>query len=190
VTEFQSALDALAADDLHGLPDGQVLDRVAVLVAARNRSDAELTRTVRHADVTSAVEQDGLRSVRSWLIGRVRLSPNDATRVVRSGRVLGHFPTLAAGLAAGAVTAAQVNVVAEKVGSAEVARAQEQGIDLAAFDRDWAAVAAESRHDALVLAVQAFEGGAGAAVRQPARRRQPAHAAHRQAARGGGHRPG
>jgi len=157
VSEFQSALDALAADDLFGLSDGQVLDRTALLVQLGNRVAAELTRTVRHADTTSAVEHDGLKSMRSWLIGHVHLAPNDAARVVRSGRALGHFPALAAGFAAGAITAAQVNVVAEKVGSGEVARAQEQGIDLAAFDRDWAAVAAESRHDALVLAVQAFE---------------------------------
>ena len=157
MAEFQSALDALAADHLHGLADGQVLDRVAALVAARNRLDAELTRTVRHAETTQAVERDGLKSMRSWLIGHVRLSPNDAMRVVRSGRALAHFPALAAGFAEGAVTAAQVNLVAEKVGAPEVAQAQEQGIDLPAFDRDWAAVAAESRHDALLLVVQAFE---------------------------------
>jgi len=157
VTELQSALDALAADDLFALSDGQVLDRTALLVAARNRMDAELTRTVRHADTTSAVEHDGLKSPRSWLIGHVRLSPADAGRVVRSGRALAHFPTVAAGFADGAITAAQVNVVAEKVGSAEVVRAQEQGIDLAAFDQAWAQVAVAAPHQSLVAAVQAFE---------------------------------
>jgi len=158
VSELQSALDALAVEDLHGLSDGQVLDRTALLVAARNRMDAELTRTARHADTISAVERDGLRSLRLWLIGHVRLSPADAGRVVRSGRALEHFPTLAAGFADGVITAAQVNVVAEKVGSAEVARAQEQGIDLAAFDQAWAQVAVEAPHQSLVAAVQAFEG--------------------------------
>jgi len=158
VSELRSALDALAADDLHGLSDGQVLDRTAMLVQLGNRVAAELTRTVRHADATSAVERDGLRSLRSWLIGHVRLSPADAGRVVRSGRALEHFPTLAAGFADGVITAAQVNVVAEKVGSAEVARAQEQGIDLAAFDQAWAQVAVEAPHQSLVAAVQAFEG--------------------------------
>ena len=115
MSELHSALDALAADDLHLLADGQVLDRTAMLVQLGNRVAAELTRTVRHADTSQAAERDGLKSMRSWLIGHVRLSPADASRIVRSGRALEHFPVLAAEFAEGAVTAAQVNVVAEKV---------------------------------------------------------------------------
>ncbi|OMQ16120.1 endonuclease [Modestobacter sp. VKM Ac-2676] len=157
MSELTSALDALATEDLHGLSDGAVLDRTALLVAVQNRIAAELTRTVRHAEVTQAVERDGLKSMRSWLIGHARLAPVEATRLVRSGRALAHFPALAAGFAEGAVTAAQFDVVADEVGDHERARAQEQGIDLAAFDRDWATVAAESRHAALVLAVQRFD---------------------------------
>jgi hypothetical protein len=38
--ELSSVLDALAADDLHELSDGQVLDRVALLVAVVNRANA------------------------------------------------------------------------------------------------------------------------------------------------------
>jgi len=157
VSELRSALDALAADDLHGLSDGQVLDRTALLVALGNRVAAELTRTVRHAELTQAAERDGLTSIRSWLVGHARLAPNDASRIVRSGRALEHFPVLAAGFAEGVVTAAQVNVVAEKVGPGEVARAAEQGIDLARFDEAWTAVATEAPHQVLVAAVQAFK---------------------------------
>ncbi|MCZ2819214.1 DUF222 domain-containing protein [Modestobacter sp. VKM Ac-2977] len=157
MSELMSALDALAAEELHGLTDGGVLDRVAELVAVQNRVAAELTRTVRRADTTQAAEHDGLKSMRSWLIGHTRLSASDASRILRSGRALEHFPALAAGFADGQVTAAQVNVVAEKVGESEVARAAEQGIDLAAFDQVWALVAAESPHQSLVAAVQAFE---------------------------------
>jgi hypothetical protein len=157
VSELMSALDALAAEELHGLTDGGVLERVAELVAVQNRIAAELTRTVRRADAMQAAEHDGLKSMRSWLIGHARLAPMDASRIVRSGRALEHFPALSAGFADGSVTAAQVNVVAEKVGPGEAARAAEQGIDLAAFDRVWARVAAESPHQSLVAAVQAFE---------------------------------
>src|ERR1700710_1268847 len=114
--ELQSALDALAVDDLHGFSDGQVLDRTAMLVAVVNQANAELTRTVRHGECTQAAEHDGLKSMRSWLIGHVRLAPAEASRIVRSGRALEHFPAMAAGFAAGAITAAQVNVVAEQVG--------------------------------------------------------------------------
>jgi len=156
VSELQSALDALAADDLHGLSDGQVLDRATLLVQLVNRATAELTRTVRHAENTQAGEHDGLKSMRSWLVGHVRLSPSDAGRIVRSGRVLEHFPVLAAGFADGDVTAAQVNAVAEQIGAAEVARAQEQDVDLAAFDRDWATIATQAPHDVLKAAVALF----------------------------------
>lgn len=130
--ELTSVLDALAADDLHDLSDGQVLERVALLVAVANRANAVLTRTVRHAETTQAAEHDGLKGMRSWLTGHARLAPAEASRIVRSGRALEHLRALAAGFADGDVTAAQVNVVAAAVGPAEVARAAEQGVDLAA----------------------------------------------------------
>ena len=155
--ELSSALDALAAEDLHDLSEGQVLDRVALLVAVVNRANAELTRTVRHAENTQACEHDGLKSIRSWLIGHPRLSAREAGRLVRAGRALEHFPALAAGFAEGSITAAQVDVVASAVSPGEVARAAEQGIDLAAFDRDWATIAAGARHETLVEAVGMFQ---------------------------------
>jgi len=156
VSELQSALDALVAEDLHGFSDGQVLDRTALLVQVVNRASAELTRTVRHAETAQAAERDGLKTMRSWLVGHARLSPAEASRVVRSGRALAEFPAVAAAFAEGHVTAAQVDVVAAKVGPGEVAQAAEQGIDLGAFDRAWARVAVEAPHQALVTAVQAF----------------------------------
>ena len=157
MSELRSALDALAIEDLHGLDDGQVLDRTALLVAARNRLDAELTRTVRHAESTRACEHDGLKTMRSWLVGHARLAPAEASRIVRSGRALEHLPALSAGFADGEVTAAQVDVVTKVVGPTEVARAAEQGVDLGAFDRDWATVAAGARHDVLAQTVGLFE---------------------------------
>jgi len=73
VGERQSALDALAAEDLHVLPAAVQLARTAELVRARNRIDAELARTVRIADLTQAPEHDGLTTMRSWLRGHARL---------------------------------------------------------------------------------------------------------------------
>src|SRR3954467_11597930 len=157
VGELQSSLDALAADDLQPLSAGQVLDRTAFLVALVNRASAELSRTVRHAENSQAAEHDGLKSMRSWLVGHARLAPAEASRVVRAGQVLEHFPVLAAGFAAGEITAAQIEVVAKVVGPGEVARAAEQGVDLGAFDRDWAVIAAGARHDVLVEAVALFD---------------------------------
>ena len=58
--ELQSALDALASDDLFALSDAQVLDRTAELVSIVNRATAELTRTVRHGELSQAAGHDGL----------------------------------------------------------------------------------------------------------------------------------
>lgn len=124
MSELRSALDALAADDLHMLSEGQVLDRTALLVQIGNRVAAELTRTVRHGELTQAAERDGLMSMRSWLVGHARLAPNDASKVVRSGRTLEHFPALAAAFADGEVTAARVDLVADAVRPADVAEAE------------------------------------------------------------------
>jgi hypothetical protein len=157
VGELRSLLSAFSAEDLTVLPAGVKLERIALLVAVQNQIAAEVTRSVRDAEATQAAEHDGLKSMRSWLIGHARLAPAEAMRMVRSGRVLEHFPALAAGFAEGSVTAAQVNVVAEKVGPTERAAAAEQGIDLAAFDEAWAAVAAEAPHQVLAVAVQAFD---------------------------------
>ncbi|MEU2350267.1 DUF222 domain-containing protein [Modestobacter sp. NPDC049651] len=154
---LQSALDELAAEDVEALTDAQSLDSVGELIAARNRLDAQIARRVRHAECIQAPERDGLTSMRSWLVGHQRVWANDASKVVRAGRTLPSFPLVAAGFAAGEITAAQVDVIAEAVGPKEIAAAAAQGIDLAAFDEDWARVARESSHDALKVAVQAFE---------------------------------
>jgi hypothetical protein len=111
-------------------------------VRARNRLDAELTRTVRRADVTQAAEHDGMKSMPSWLRGHVRLSANEIRQLVRNGRALDHFPAVAAAFAEGAVTSAQVTVVAPVAAIEAQARAAEQGVDPAEVDKTLAEVAA------------------------------------------------
>ncbi|MEU2350283.1 DUF222 domain-containing protein [Modestobacter sp. NPDC013298] len=150
-------LGDLSRQELHGLTDEESLDRTALLVAAGNMVAAELTRTVRHAETTQAPERDGLTSMRSWLVGHQRVSANDASKLMRAGRTLPSFPLVAAGFAAGEITAAQVDVIADAVGPKEIAAAAAQGIELAGFDEAWARVARECSHDSLKVAVQAFQ---------------------------------
>jgi hypothetical protein len=95
VGELQSALDALAAEDLHALVAPQLLDQTADLVRARNRLDAEIARRVRVAELTQAPEHDGLKSMASWLRGHGRLSAGEVRRLVRAGRVLERLPAAA-----------------------------------------------------------------------------------------------
>ncbi len=151
-----TVLELDEVEDLHRLPAADVLELLAGLVVERNRLDAQIAGLVRHAELTQAVEHDGLSSVRSWLIGHQRISAADASRMVRVGRVVEHFPLLGRRFAEGSVTAAQMDVVASAVGDRQRAAAEEQGIDLQLFDQAWAAVATTSSHRALVTAVNAF----------------------------------
>jgi hypothetical protein len=139
---LRAALDALAAEDLNLSSGVQLLRDTAELVRARNRLDAELTRRVRRADLVQAPEHDGLTSMASWLRGHARLSPREAQRLVRNGRALEQLPAVAAGFAAGTVTAEQVAVVAPVTAVEVQAEAVGQGVDLAAVDDVLAEVAA------------------------------------------------
>jgi hypothetical protein len=98
---------------------------------------------VRAAELQQAPEDDGLKSMQSWLRGHGRLSPSAAGQMVRNGRALEHLPTLASAFEDGAVTAEQVAVVAPIVKEDRRTAALDQGIDLAEVDRALAAVAAE-----------------------------------------------
>ncbi len=144
--ELQSALDSLAAEELHGMVAPRLLDRAAELVRARNRIDAELARTVRVADCVQAPEHDGLKTMRSWLRGHARLSPAAAAQVVRHGRVLEQLPAVAAGCADGIITADQLAVVSTVVTPENLAAAAEQGVDLAEVDVVLADTAATRQH--------------------------------------------
>jgi hypothetical protein len=146
VGELRSALDALAAEDLYVMVAPQLLDRTAMLVAARNRIDAELARTVRHGDNVQAAEHDGLKSMRSWLGGHARLSPSTASQIVRNGRVLERLPAVAVACAAGVVTAEQVSVIAPVTKPENLAAAAEQGVDLGEIDQVLAETAATRQH--------------------------------------------
>jgi hypothetical protein len=154
--ELTSALDALAADDLHALGAGPLLERTAELVRLRNRIDAELARTVRVADLTQAPEHDGQKTMRSWLRGHARLSPAAAAAVIRQGRVIEQLPAVGAAFADGQVTGEQVSVVAPVVSDQRRAAAAEQGVDLAEVDRVLAETAATRPHADLARVVHHY----------------------------------
>ncbi|MGX5657417.1 DUF222 domain-containing protein, partial [Geodermatophilus nigrescens] len=139
-----------------GIGGGDVLDDVAALVAERNRIDARLARAVRAAELSSAAERDGLKSMASWLQGHCRLSGREASRPVGNGRALEHLPVLAEAHHAGLVTAAQVAVAAEVTTPGRLTAAAAQGVDLGEIDAVLADVAIEQDHDALVVVVKRY----------------------------------
>ncbi|HEV7869820.1 MAG TPA: hypothetical protein VGO95_01030 [Modestobacter sp.] len=73
--EVQSALDALAAEDLKPMFGPQLLDRLREMVVLQNRVVAEVTRTVRECELAQAAETDGLKTMRSWLGVGMLISP-------------------------------------------------------------------------------------------------------------------
>ncbi|SNR64028.1 HNH endonuclease [Blastococcus mobilis] len=154
--ELESVLDALAAEDLDGLVAPLLLDRTASLVRAANRIAAELTRTVRRADLVQAAEHDGLTSMKSWLRSHVRLSAGEIARLVRNGRVLDQLPALRAAFVSGSVTAEQVAVVAPVAAVDVQALAVGQGVDLAEVDATFAEVAATQPHARLARVVHHY----------------------------------
>jgi hypothetical protein len=153
VGELQSALDALAADDLDDLPAAGQLDRIRSLVAAQNRLAALLTRAVRTADLTQAVEHDGLRSTASWLRNHARLSEGAARRLVEAGRALEALAAVEQVFAAGAISAEAVTAIAPVATPERLTRAAEQGVDVAEVAATLAVLATEVSHRRLREAV-------------------------------------
>jgi hypothetical protein len=154
---LQALLDFLDAEDLDDMVAApQVLDRTAMLVKVRNCVDAELTRTVRRGENMQAPEHDGLKSMRSWLRGHVRLSAREAARLVTNGRALEQLPAVASAFAEGHVTAEQVAVVAPVARVEMQAEAVGQGVDLAAVDATLAEVAAGQPHAQLARVVHHY----------------------------------
>jgi hypothetical protein len=100
-------------DELHAMSSPALLDRTRDLVAERNRIDAALARTVRVADSKRAFAGDGMKTAASWLRGHCRLSKAAASLVVRTGRALEQLPSVEEQHAAGALTAEQVDVIAQ-----------------------------------------------------------------------------
>jgi hypothetical protein len=156
VGELSSALDGLAADDLHAAFPPQLLDRLRGLLAAQNRLAAEITRTVRECELTQAPENDGLKSMPSWLRGHGRLSPGAAARLVSNGRALEHLPAVAAGFADGAITAEQVAAIAPVAKAEHLAAAAEQGVDVAEIDAALTEIAATRPYSDLTKVVHHY----------------------------------
>src|SRR4051794_19519394 len=154
----QSGRWAVAASDveLDGLTAAELLAETAALIAERNRIDARLARVARRAELTQAPEHDGLRSMPSWLKGHGRLSGRAAKAVVRTGRVLERLPAVAAGCAAGVISAEQVAVIAPVVSPEALDLAAAQGVDVAGVDAALAEVASTASHDVLRRAVHHY----------------------------------
>src|SRR4051794_4487017 len=129
------------------------------MIAARNKLDAELARTVRAAETAQAFQTDGMATPQSWLRGHCRLSSAAASRLVRNGRALEQLPAVAAAHAAGAVSAEQVAVIGRLTRPRYVQLLAAQGGRLAgeeSIDAVLAGFAATRTHEELSRLVHAL----------------------------------
>ncbi|MGY1600721.1 DUF222 domain-containing protein [Geodermatophilus sp. SYSU D00815] len=155
VDEMSAALDALADDDLHGRGPA-LLDDTRQLLAVRNRLDAEIARRVRTAENQQAFAHDGARTAQSWLRGHCLLSKAAASQVVRNGRALELLPAVAAGHAAGRLTADQVAVIGQIAAPRHLRLIAEQDGDMVGIARELANFAVGHKHAELDDLVHAF----------------------------------
>jgi hypothetical protein len=156
VGELQSALDGLATEDLFPLGEADLLDRTTELVRARNRIDAELSRTVRRAEAIQAPERDGLKSMKSWLRTHTRLSGGAVNRLMEAGRALASLPTAEAAFAAGEITAEQVAVIAPITSPERLQQAAEHGVDVGGVEAELVELATTVSHQRLREAVHFY----------------------------------
>src|SRR6185312_10469263 len=120
----------------------------------RNRIDAALARTVRVADSKRAFAGDGMKTAASWLRGHCRLSKAAASLVVRTGRALEQLPPAEAAHAAGALTAEQVDVIAQITSPKYAGRIDAQGGTVDGVGQVLTRFAVERPHEELTRLVR------------------------------------
>jgi len=112
-----AAVDALAAQDLDGLPASQAAQRVLVLRALLERLEGQWLRELAAVDARGAAgAEDGTRAdcTAGWLRRRARLGATDAHQRVRVARALhrGQLAGTAQALAAGEISWTHAAVLA------------------------------------------------------------------------------
>src|SRR5829696_5402881 len=137
---LEAALDALAAEE-PAVDDATRLDLVRRLAAARNRLDAQLTRSVRDAENHQSAEHDGLKTMRSWLRTHTRIPDPAAKRLIDTGRALESLPATEAAFAGGAIGAEQVAAIAPVVSPKRLEQAAALGVDVTAIEAELVGIA-------------------------------------------------
>jgi hypothetical protein len=112
-----AVVDELAAEDLDGLADGVLAERVLALRRLADRLDGQWLRALAAVDARGAAgAEDGVQasSTAGWLRGRLRMGAGPASSWVRTARALfrGPLAATAAALTEGEISAAHATVLA------------------------------------------------------------------------------
>jgi hypothetical protein len=116
--QLQAAVDELATQDLHGLPDAVAAARVLVLRRLLDRLEGQWLRELAGVDGRGAAGAEAdtqALSTTSWLRNQLRMGAGAARQAVRTARALfrGPLQGTAPALVAGEITPAHAAVVAD-----------------------------------------------------------------------------
>ena len=134
MSELRSALDGLATVDVGGLPDAALGPEIEELLTARNRIDGQIQRRIGVFDARGLGEFDGAPSTASWLRGRCRLAPIEASVRVKTARMLRELPMVSTALEEGEISfdhARAVALLAHETDVADTRKVQRQIVDVA-----------------------------------------------------------
>jgi hypothetical protein len=134
VSELRSALDGLGAVDVAAMPAAALGADIAELIEARHRLDGQIQRRIGVFDAQGMSEVDAAPSTASWLRGRCRLAPGEASARVKTARLLRELPMVATALAEGEISfdhARAVALLAHETDVADTRRVQRQLVDVA-----------------------------------------------------------
>jgi hypothetical protein len=101
MSELRSAIGAMRADDVTGLPDARLEDDLREIRRAVDELEVEALRRIAVLDRRRVHAHDGHLSTASWLADRIGMSWGTARRDVRTARALERMPVTRQALAAG-----------------------------------------------------------------------------------------
>ncbi|MCO7220090.1 HNH endonuclease signature motif containing protein [Klenkia sp. PcliD-1-E] len=131
---IEAALAASQTPLEGGVSAAQLLDRARGLARLVNLAQAELARTVAHAESVDAAYADGLTGMRPWLRGHAHLSGPEAAGTLAAGRLAVRMPAVGAGAATGGITGGQVALIGRILADDVWATGEAAGVDLPALD--------------------------------------------------------
>ena len=112
MSELRSAIDALAALDVHAMPEPTLLVELEELLTAKDRLDGVIAVHLQAADVRGVTVNECGRSTRSWLVEDQHLSPEEAGRRMAVAKTLPYHPAIGAALLDGEISHDHARVIA------------------------------------------------------------------------------
>jgi hypothetical protein len=115
IERIREAVGDLADDDLRAWSAAGRSERLVGLLAAAERLQAEIVRTIAVWDGQADWAVDGALSPRSWLTARAPITGWNASRLMSMARLCRKYPSTGQALAEGRMSCAHVEVIAPMV---------------------------------------------------------------------------